>query len=196
MVAGGFRRAILRAPPGFGDAWADPRGTFLSGKLASPAWELLGWKGQVVPADTVFTSGQDESIGGTPPFNVAFVEGTVGWRRQIESHTPVPNWPTFTAFDARYLNDNRPVIAADQTFAIDQGSRNVIATIAASDPDAGDGKRPSKDVEVKISIPDKLTLCGKVREGSVTKYWAARVPKAAAPGYLAQGFTLGACPAS
>jgi hypothetical protein len=232
-------------PPGFGDAWADPRGTFLSGKLASPAWELLGWKGQVVPADTVFTSGQDESIGGTPPFNVAFVEGTVGWRRQIEGHTPVPNWPTFAAFAARYLNDNRPVIAADQSFAIDQGSRNVIATIAASDPDegdvvdsfqikggsgakifgidsatgslsvakthqvdfanasgysvivmAGDGKRPSKDVEVKISIPDKLTLCRKVREGSVTKYQAARIPKASAPGYLTQGFTLGACPAS
>jgi hypothetical protein len=232
-------------PPGNGDAWADPRGTFLSGKLASPAWELLGWKGQVVPADTVFTSGQDESIGGTPPFNVAFVDGTVGWRRQIEGHTPVPNWPTFAAFAARYLNDDRPVIEPEQAFDIDEGSNNEIATLAASDPDegdvvgsfqikggsgakvfgvdsvtgrltvekthqvdfahaseysvivmAGDGKRPSKDVEVKISIPKKLTMCRKTRDGYNKKYEPARVARAAAPRYLAQGFTLGACPAS
>lgn len=42
-------------PPGFGDAWADPRGCFLSGKLASPVWQLLGWSGQVIPPGTVFT---------------------------------------------------------------------------------------------------------------------------------------------
>lgn len=125
-------------PPGFGDAWADPRGTFLSGKLASPVWELLGWKGQIIPEGTVFTSGPDESIGGTPPFNVAFIEGTVGWRRQIEGHVSTPNWPTFAEFAARYLNDNRPVIAPDQTFELGTGSNNIVGTVAATDPDEGD----------------------------------------------------------
>ena len=81
-------------PPGFGDAWADPRGTFLSGQLASPVWNLLGWKGQIIPEGTAFTSGPGESIGGTPPFNVAFIDGTVGWRRQIEGHVSTPNWPS------------------------------------------------------------------------------------------------------
>jgi hypothetical protein len=125
-------------PPGFGDAWADPRGTFLSGKLASPVWELLGWKGQIIPEGTVFTSGPDESIGGTPPFNVAFIEGTVGWRRQIEGHISTPNWPTFSEFANRYLNDNRPVIEPNQSFELGEGSANIVGTITASDPDASD----------------------------------------------------------
>ncbi len=230
-------------PPGNGDAWADPRGTFLSGQIASPIWNLLGWKGQIIPEGTVFTSGIEESIGGTPPFNVAFIEGTVGWRRQIEGHTPVPNWPTFGEFAARYLNDNRPVVAAGQSFAIDGGQKNVVGTVAASDPDlddrvgswqikggsgaklfeinpatgaislgkwhridfanaseysltvmAGDGKRPSKDAEVKITIPSKVSICTKVRDGFRTKYNAASVNKAEVPGYLSQGSWVGTCP--
>jgi hypothetical protein len=120
-------------PPGFGDAWADPRGTFLSGKLASPVWKLLGWSGQIIPDGTVFTSGPDESIGGTPPFNVAFIDGTVGWRRQIEGHTPVPNWPTFATFAARYLNDNRPVITTGQSFKLD-----ALGPLKATDKDTDD----------------------------------------------------------
>ncbi|HEU5137184.1 MAG TPA: cadherin repeat domain-containing protein [Steroidobacteraceae bacterium] len=125
-------------PPGNGDAWADPRGTYLSGELASPVWNLLGWKGQVIPEGTVYTSGIDESVGGTPPFNVAFIEGTVGWRRQIEGHTPVPNWPSFALFANRYLWDDRPVIAADQEFSVDEGSGGAIGAVEASDPDEGD----------------------------------------------------------
>ena len=125
-------------PPGFGDAWADPRGTFLSGKLASPVWNLLGWKGQIIPDGTVFTSGPDESIGGTPPFNVAFFEGTVGWRRQIEGHTPVPNWPTFAIFAARYLNDKRPVIEAGQVFELGEGPVDTVGTAKATDEDKDD----------------------------------------------------------
>lgn len=125
-------------PPGFGDAWADPRGTFLSGKLASPVWELLGWSGQVVPADTVFTSGPDESIGGTPPFNVAFIDGTIGWRRQIEGHVSTPNWPTFATFAARYLNDDRPTIAANQRFKLGEAPANTLGKVIATDGDASD----------------------------------------------------------
>lgn len=124
-------------PPGFGDAWADPRGTFLSGQLASPVWNLLGWQGQVIPEGTVFTSGPDESIGGTPPFNVAFIEGTVGWRRQIEGHVSAPNWPTFATFAARYLNDYRPVVHY-QKFWLGEGPPNVVGTMGVVDKDEGD----------------------------------------------------------
>jgi hypothetical protein len=155
-------------PPGFGDAWADPRGCFLSGKLASPVWELLGWRGQIIPEGTVFTSGPDESIGGTPPFNVAFIDGTIGWRRQIEGHISTPNWPTFATFAARYLNDSRPEIAAEQQFNLGEGSNNVIGKVAATDADTadvlgswqvkgGDGARifgiDSASGEVKIAQP-------------------------------------------
>lgn len=230
-------------PPGNGDAWADPRGTYLSGELASPVWNLLGWQGQVIPPGTVYTSGIDESIGGTPPFNVAFIEGTVGWRRQIEGHTPVPNWPSFMVFASRYLNDNRPVIESGQSFAIDAGQKSVLGTIAASDPDTadtlqgwqvkggsgaklfaldassgaislgkwhridfanateykltvftGDGKRPSKDAEVTITIPEKLKLCRKVRKPEGTTFENLLVNKAEAPSLLGQGLWMGSCP--
>ena len=125
-------------PPGSGDAWSDPRGTFLSGKLASPVWNLLGWKGQLIPAGTVFTSGPDESIGGTPPFNVAFIDGTIGWRRQIEGHVSAPNWPTFAIFAHRYLNDSRPTIPANQRFKLGEATVNIVGTVTAADADAKD----------------------------------------------------------
>jgi hypothetical protein len=113
-------------PKGFGDAWQDPRGMFLAGEFASPAWELLGWKGQVIPKGTVFTSNptpynSGESIGGTPPFDTAFVDGTVGYRRHVQGHTDVPEWPVFVQFAAKYLNDMRPVIAPGQTFTVKEG---------------------------------------------------------------------------
>jgi len=133
-----FATAGTDTPPGNGDGWNDPRGAWLSSHLASPVWDLLGWKGQIVPEGTVFTSGIDESIGGTPPFNVAFIDGTLGWRRHTEGHTSVPDWPTFAVFAARYLNDNRPEIASGQSFNIDQGYNSMIAKVAASDPDAAD----------------------------------------------------------
>jgi hypothetical protein len=99
---------------------------FLAGEFASPAWELLGWKGQVIPKGTVFTSNptpynSGESIGGTPPFDTAFVDGTVGYRRHVQGHTDVPEWPVFVQFAAKYLNDTRPVIAPGQTFTVKEG---------------------------------------------------------------------------
>ena len=74
---------------------------FLTGKYASPAWEFLGWKGQVIPAGTLFTSpgspgastcvtcGPAESVGGTPPFDVAFTDGTVAYRPCSPLDTPM-----------------------------------------------------------------------------------------------------------
>jgi hypothetical protein len=142
-------------PPGFGDAWADPRGCFLSGLLSSPVWEFLGWKGVIIPPGTPFTTDPDytpptgctqcakaaESIGGTPAFDTALIDGTVGWRRQKEGHTPIPNWPSFMMFASRYLNDGRPMIAPNQTFSLRQGHHGVVGTVKASDPDPGDTLR-------------------------------------------------------
>jgi hypothetical protein len=72
----------MNTPKGNGDAWQDPRGMYLAGAAASPVWQLLGWPGQIIPAGTVFTSNptsydNGESIGGTLPFSVAFIDGTV-----------------------------------------------------------------------------------------------------------------------
>ena len=117
-------------PRGNGDAWQDPRGMYLAGAAAGPVWQLLGWPGQIIPPGTVFTSnptsyGNGESIGGTPPFNVAFIDGTVGWRRHSQGHTDVPEWPVFVTFASKYLNDTRPVITANQSFTLPPVSTTV-----------------------------------------------------------------------
>lgn len=109
--------------PGFGDAWQDPRGMYLAGRFSSPVWTLLGWPGQIIPPGTVFTSNptpynSGESIGGTPPFDTAFISGTVGYRRHVQGHTDVPEWPVFVTFASKYLNDVRPVIAPGQSFKL------------------------------------------------------------------------------
>jgi hypothetical protein len=122
-------------PPGFGDAWTDPRGMYLAGTFSSPAWELLGWPGQVIPPGTVFTSGPGESIGGTPPLDVAFIDGTVGWRRHSPGHTPVPDWPSFMQLTARHLDDDRPVIRPGQRFTLGDGPLNVVGMVLADDAD-------------------------------------------------------------
>ena len=114
-------------PKGFGDAWQDPRGMYLAGKYASPAWEVLGWKGQITPEGTVFTSNptpynSGESIGGTPPFDTAFIDGAVGYHRHVQGHT---EWPVFVQFASKYLNDVRPIITPNQTSKIGLFSGNV-----------------------------------------------------------------------
>lgn len=122
-------------PPGFGDAWTDPRGEFLAGALSSPVWELLGWPGQVIPPGTVFTSGPAESIGGTPPIGVAFIDGTVGWRRHAEGHTPNPDWPAFLQLTARHFDTTRPVVPPGQRFRLGDGPANLVGTVRAADAD-------------------------------------------------------------
>ena len=117
-------------PKGNGDAWQDPRGMYLAGAASGPVWELLGWPGQIIPEGTVFTSnptayGNGEAIGGTPPFNVAFTDGTVAWRRHSQGHTDTPEWPVFVSFASKYLNDVRPVITAGQTFTMPPTSTTI-----------------------------------------------------------------------
>jgi hypothetical protein len=122
-------------PPGFGDAWTDPRGMYLAGAVSSVVWNHLGWPGQIIPEGTVFTSGPGESIGGTPPIDVAFIEGTIGWRRHHEGHTPAPDWPSFLQMVSRHFTDNRPVVTSGQRFTLGEGPVNVVGTVRATDAD-------------------------------------------------------------
>lgn len=125
-------RAVMEAcgtdtPPGFGDAWTDPRGMYLSGKVASEVWEFLGYPGQIIPPGTEFTSGPGESIGGTPPIDQYFTAGTIAWGRHHQGHTPYPDWPTFAEFASRYLGADRPAVAAGQRFTLNP----VVGTVRA-----------------------------------------------------------------
>jgi hypothetical protein len=117
-------RALMTNGGLTGDSWEDARGMYMSAAIAGPVWQLLGWPGQVIPPGTVFTSNptpyntNSESIGGTPPANIAFIDGTVGYRRHSQGHTDQPDWPVFVTFASKYLNDLRPVIAPDQKFTL------------------------------------------------------------------------------
>lgn len=163
-------RSRTDTPKGFGDAWTDPRGMFLSGKASSDVWTFLGWPGQIIPDGTVFTSGPGESIGGTPPIDQYFIEGTVAWGRHHEGHTPYPDWPAFATFSSRYLNDNRPVVTKGQRFTLGAGPSNVVGTVQATDADndplsnwqiaggSGVGKFAVNRNSGEITIADALAL--------------------------------------
>jgi hypothetical protein len=85
----------------------------------------------IIPSGTVFTSNptpygtSSESTGGTPPANVAFISGTVGYRRHSQGHTDVPEWPVFVTFASKYMSDVRPVITPGQVFTIPASSSTV-----------------------------------------------------------------------
>jgi hypothetical protein len=122
-------------PQGFGDAWTDPRGMYLAGAVSSAVWNHLGWPGQIIPQGTVFTSGPGESVGGTPPVDVAFIDGTIGWRRHHEGHTPAPDWPSFLQLVSRHFTNNRPVVTPAQRFTLGDGPVNVVGTVQATGAD-------------------------------------------------------------
>lgn len=178
-------RAIMTNGGDSGDSWQDPRGMFLAGALSSPVWELLKWPGQIIPPGTVFTTnpnatvngsggtevnGDDEAIGGTPPFNQAFIAGTVGYRRHVEGHTDTPDLPTFVTFASRYLNDTRPVLAAGQNFALLAGTGTIVGQVEGTPGGGG----PLQNFQIKggnaayafaldpetgwITIPDRTRM--------------------------------------
>ena len=113
----------------------DPNRPPNAGNLSSPVWNLLGWPGQIIPPGTVFTSGPGESIGGTPPIDVAFIDGTVGWHRHHEGHTPDPDWPFFMQLAARHFNTSRPVVTPGQHFTVYPQERRVVGRVQATDAD-------------------------------------------------------------
>jgi hypothetical protein len=77
-----------------GDGWADVRGTFLAEAAAVPVYKLLGARGLADkhgPATTF------------PPVGTALIGGDLGFRQHPDGHTPIPDYPTFLAFAARYM---------------------------------------------------------------------------------------------
>jgi hypothetical protein len=77
-----------------GDGWADVRGTFLAEAAAAPVYKLLGARGL---ADE---NGPTTSF---PPVGTALIAGDLGFRQHPDGHTPIPDYPTFLNFAARYL---------------------------------------------------------------------------------------------
>lgn len=101
MKAGDPRFVESRGPIGqqaanINDAWVDAKGTFLAGVGAGPVYRLLGRK----------------DLGTTefPTRETALIAGDIGFRQHSGPHTPMPNWPTFLDFAAKYFD--APVKAA------------------------------------------------------------------------------------
>jgi hypothetical protein len=72
-----------------GDGWVDAKGMFLAAVGADPVYQLLGAKGL---GTTEF-----------PPMLTGLTSGALAFRQHSEGHTPMPNWPTFIEWAARYL---------------------------------------------------------------------------------------------
>ena len=73
-----------------GDGWADTRGAFLAEVAAGPVYRLLG--------------AHDLGTSTFPPVDTALISGDLGFRQQNGGHTPLPNFPTFLEFAARYFS--------------------------------------------------------------------------------------------
>ncbi len=69
--------------------WVDARGMFLAAVGAGPVYRLLGKK--------------DLSTAEFPPMETALTDGDIAFRQHSGGHTTGPNWPTFLAFAARYI---------------------------------------------------------------------------------------------
>ena len=72
-----------------GDGWVDARGMFMAAVAAGPVYTLLGKKG----------------LGATefPKVETGLMNGEIAFRQHSAGHTPVPNWPIFLEFAARYF---------------------------------------------------------------------------------------------
>jgi peptidoglycan/xylan/chitin deacetylase (PgdA/CDA1 family) len=72
-----------------GDGWVDARGMFMAAVAAGPVYTLLGKK----------------DLGTTefPKVETGLLNGEIAFRQHAAGHTPVPNWPTFLEFAARYF---------------------------------------------------------------------------------------------
>jgi hypothetical protein len=64
---------------------------YLTGKLASPVYELLGQKGLVM----------DDS---KPELDKAYIYGSLAYRYHTGGHTDAPDWPAFLDFAARHFS--------------------------------------------------------------------------------------------
>jgi len=84
------RPVFISAGATQGDGWVDAKGMFLAGAGAGPVYKLLGKR--------------DFGTNEFPPIETGLMEGDVTFRQHSAGHTPVPNWPVFLDFAARYFN--------------------------------------------------------------------------------------------
>jgi len=73
-----------------GDGWADTRGAFLAEVAAGPVYRLLGKK--------------DLGTSAFPSVDTLIAMGDLAFRQQNGGHTPLPNFPFFLDFAARYFS--------------------------------------------------------------------------------------------
>lgn len=71
--------------------WCDPYGMYLTGKYATPVYELLGVEGLIM---------NDPK----PVVDKGYIEGKIGYRLHDGGHTDAPDWPAFFEFAARNLD--------------------------------------------------------------------------------------------
>jgi lysophospholipase L1-like esterase len=79
--------------------WVDARGSYMSGALATPVYELLGKKG--------FGNARDFVNDPMPKVN-EFVGGDLAWRQHDGGHEATPNWPTFFTWASRLVGAPAP----------------------------------------------------------------------------------------
>jgi hypothetical protein len=176
------------------DTWQDAQGMFITTEAATPVYNLLGRSGVIIPNGTQFTSGEGEAPAvpdsyvnasgesmtaapGTPPIDVAFTDGNIGWRRHREGHTDTPDWPAFLTMASRYFNDKSPIITPGQSFKLGWNLLN-LGKVAASGHDlqnwqvvGGDAAAffdvDSKTGELRLSLDPLLLANMNLRSGSL-----------------------------
>jgi hypothetical protein len=73
-----------------GDGWVDSRGMFMAAAAAGPVYKLLGKK--------------DLGTNQFPKVETGLLDGEIAFRQHSSGHTPMPNWPIFLEFAARYFH--------------------------------------------------------------------------------------------
>ncbi len=81
-------RPIFVSAGSGGDGWQDAQGMFMGAAAAGPVYKLLGKK----------DLGTD-----TMPKAEVMLNGDIAFRRHLEGHTDVPNWPFFITYAAQYF---------------------------------------------------------------------------------------------
>jgi hypothetical protein len=81
-------RPIFVSAGSGGDGWQDAQGMFMGAAAAGAVYKLLGKK----------DLGTD-----TMPAAEIMLNGDIAFRRHLEGHTDVPNWPFFITYASQYL---------------------------------------------------------------------------------------------
>lgn len=102
------------------DSWSDPYGTYLTGKAATPVYELLGKKGLIMNDPM-------------PGENVAYIEGTIAYRNHIGGHTDAPEWPSFFEFAAKHIKASILEASSSQITLSDEANSSATLKIRSNE---------------------------------------------------------------